>query len=109
MFEELLALGYKDAEYDVFIKIEGEQFSSGFVSVNPNSKYRPYLMSVPSHRHVFNLAFILVYLAEKFGEFCLMTQRKGQSMSGYSGNGQRTILGWRVWAFLPYAPEKLST
>ncbi|MEC7721870.1 MAG: glutathione-dependent disulfide-bond oxidoreductase, partial [Pseudomonadota bacterium] len=72
MFEELLALGYEDAEYDAWLIkiIEGEQFSSGFVSVNPNSKI-PALLDVstePSTR-VFESGAILLYLAEKFGEF----------------------------------------
>ena len=72
MFEELLALGYEDAEYDAWLIkiIEGEQFSSGFASVNPNSKI-PALLDVstePSTR-VFESGAILFYLAEKFGEF----------------------------------------
>src|SRR4051794_35396850 len=72
MLEELLALGYKDAEYDAWlIKIgEGEQFSSGFVKVNPNSKI-PALMdrSGPKPIRVFESGAILLYLAEKFGAF----------------------------------------
>ena len=69
MLEELLALGNKGAEYDAhLIKINGEQFSSGFVSLNPNSKI-PVLLdnsTNPSTR-IFESGAILIYLAEKFG------------------------------------------
>ena len=72
MLEELLALGHKGAEYDAWlIRInEGDQFSSGFVAVNPNSKI-PALMdrSEPKPVRVFESASILMYLAEKFGAF----------------------------------------
>ena len=70
MLEELLALGHKGAEYDAWlIKIgEGEQFGSGFVAINPNSKI-PALMdrSGPNPVRVFESGAILLYLAEKFG------------------------------------------
>ena len=70
MLEELLALGHAGAEYDAWlIRInEGDQFSSGFVSANPNSKI-PALMdhSGPKPIRVFESGAILVYLAEKFG------------------------------------------
>src|SRR5450432_3731695 len=72
MFEELLALGHKGAEYDAWlIKInEGDQFGSGFVALNPNSKI-PALCdrSGPTPIRVFETAAILMHLAEKFGEF----------------------------------------
>lgn len=72
MLEELLAAGHTGAEYDAWlIKIgEGEQFGSGFVEVNPNSKI-PALMdhSTPEPTRVFESGSILVYLAEKFGAF----------------------------------------
>src|ERR1700676_191230 len=72
MLEELLALGHSGAEYDAWlIRIgEGDQFGSGFVAVNPNSKI-PALMdrSGPTPVRVFETAAILMYLAEKFGEF----------------------------------------
>src|SRR5881392_3611690 len=72
MLEELLALGHRGAEYDAWlIRIgEGDQFSSGFVAINPNSKI-PALVdrSGPKPVRVFETAAILVYLAEKFGEF----------------------------------------
>ena len=72
LFEELLALGKTAAEYDAWlIRIgEGEQFGSGFVAVNPNSKI-PALMdySTPTPTRVFESGAILLYLAEKFGAF----------------------------------------
>jgi GSH-dependent disulfide-bond oxidoreductase len=70
MLEELLALGHRGAEYDAWpVKIgDGEQFSSGFVAVNPNSKIPALLdRSEPKPVRVFESAAILVYLAEKFG------------------------------------------
>src|SRR6266704_2774993 len=69
MFEELLAAGHSGAEYDAWlIKIDGNQFGSGFVAVNPNSKI-PALMdrSGPVPIRVFESGAILVHLAEKFG------------------------------------------
>src|SRR5271156_4206143 len=72
MLEELLALGFKGAEYDAWlIRIgEGDQFSSGFVAVNPNSKIPALLdRSGPEPIRVFESGSILVYLAEKFGAF----------------------------------------
>lgn len=72
MFEELLALGHDAAEYDAWlIRIgEGDQFGSGFVEVNPNSKI-PALVdhSTPEPTRVFESGSILLYLAEKFAEF----------------------------------------
>ncbi len=72
MLEELLELGITSAEYDAYsINIlEGEQFSSGFVSVNPNSKIPALLdLSEPEPVRVFESGAILLYLAEKFGQF----------------------------------------
>ena len=72
MLEELLALGHKGAEYDAWlIRInEGEQFGSGFVAINPNSKI-PAMMdrSGPKPIRLFESGAILLYLAEKFGAF----------------------------------------
>ena len=72
MLEELLALGHRGAEYDAWmIRIsEGEQFGSGFVAVNPNSKIPALLdRSGPKPIRVFESGAILLYLAEKFGAF----------------------------------------
>jgi len=72
MLEELLEAGHKGAEYDAYlINIgEGDQFSSGFVEINPNSKI-PALMdhSTETPTRVFESGSILLYLAEKFGAF----------------------------------------
>jgi GSH-dependent disulfide-bond oxidoreductase len=72
MLEELLALGHTGAEYDAWlIKIgDGDQFGSGFVTINPNSK-RPALLdrSGPTPIRVFESGAILLHLAEKFGAF----------------------------------------
>src|ERR1700684_1721692 len=72
MLEELLALGHAGAEYDAWlIKIgDGEQFGSGFVAVNPNSKIPALLdRSGPAPIRVFESGSILLYLAEKFDAF----------------------------------------
>ena len=72
MLEELLALGHTGAEYDAWlIKIgDGDQFGSGFVSVNPNSKIPALLdRSGPKPIRVFESGAILMHLAEKFGAF----------------------------------------
>ena len=114
MLEELLAAGHKGAEYDAWlINIgEGDQFSSGFVEVNPNSKI-PALMdhSVDgAPQRVFESGSILLYLAEKFGAFLP------------SDHGARTeALNWLFWQmgaapylgggfghFYAYAPEKFE-
>jgi GSH-dependent disulfide-bond oxidoreductase len=89
LLEELLALGFRDAEYDAWlIKInEGEQFGSGFVAVNPNSKIPALLdRSGPTPIRVFESGSILVYLAEKFGAF-LPTERAARA----------ECLSWLFW------------
>ncbi len=72
LFEELLALGHADAEYDAWpIRIgDGDQFGSGFTAINPNSKI-PALVdrSGPEPVRIFESGAILLHLAEKFGEF----------------------------------------
>src|SRR6201998_1271752 len=71
MFEELLAAGHKGAEYDAWlIRIDGNQFGSGFVAVNPNSKI-PALMCRSGERpiRIFESGAILMHLAEKFAAF----------------------------------------
>ena len=113
MFEELLALGYEDAEYNAWLIkiIEGEQFSSGFVSVNPNSKI-PALLDVstePSTR-VFESGAILLYLAEKFGEFLPHdAAQRAECMSWlFWQMGSAPYLGGGFGHFYSYAPEKFK-
>jgi GST-like protein len=113
MLEELLALGHRGAEYDAWlIRIsEGEQFGSGFVAINPNSKI-PALCdrSGPTPVRVFESGAILIYLAEKFDAFLP------------AGPGQRAeCLSWLFWQmgsapflgggfghFYAYAPSKIE-
>ncbi|ASM73641.1 MULTISPECIES: glutathione-dependent disulfide-bond oxidoreductase [Roseobacteraceae] len=111
MLEELLEKGHAGAEYDAYlINIgEGDQFSSGFVEINPNSKI-PALMdrSGDTPVRVFESASILFHLAEKFGEFLPA-----------SGPARTEVMNWVMWQmgsapylgggfghFYAYAPEK---
>ncbi len=113
MLEELLARGHKGAEYDAWlIRInDGDQFGSGFVEVNPNSKI-PALMdySEPKPVRVFESGSILVYLAEKFGEF-LPTERaaRTEALSWlFWQMGSAPYLGGGFGHFYAYAPEKIE-
>lgn len=112
MFEELLEAGFDGAEYDAWtIEIgAGDQFTSGFVAINPNSKI-PALLDRSGERpvRVFESGAILLHLAEKFGAFLP------------SGNGRAEVLSWLFWQvgsapfigggfghFYAYAPEKFE-
>jgi GST-like protein len=113
MLEELLALGHKGAEYDAWlIKIgDGEQFGSGFVAVNPNSKI-PALMdrSGPKPIRVFESGAILTYLAEKFGAF-LPTDpaARAECFSWlFWQMGSAPYLGGGFGHFYAYAPAKME-
>jgi len=113
MLEELLALGHKDAEYDAWlIRIgEGDQFSSGFVDINPNSKI-PALLdhSTTPPTRVFESGSILLYLAEKFGEF-LPTDLAGRTETLnwlFWQMGAAPYLGGGFGHFYAYAPEKIE-
>jgi GST-like protein len=113
MLEELLALGKSGAEYDAWlIRIsEGEQFSSGFVAVNPNSKI-PALMdrSGPKPIRVFESGAILLYLAEKFGAF-LPTEAsaRAECLSWlFWQMGSAPYLGGGFGHFYAYAPTKIE-
>lgn len=113
LLEELLALGHSGAEYDAWlIRInEGDQFGSGFVDINPNSKIPALLdRSVEPGLRVFESGSILLYLAEKFGE--LMPKELA---------GRTETLNWLFWQmgaapylgggfghFYVYAPEKFE-
>ncbi|MFM2588119.1 glutathione-dependent disulfide-bond oxidoreductase [Vibrio sp. TBV020] len=113
MLEELLALGITEAEYDAFIiKIgEGDQFGSGFVEVNPNSKI-PALVdhSVDEPINVFESGNILLYLAEKFGHFLPKElNAKTQVMNWlFWLQGSAPYLGGGFGHFYAYAPEKFE-
>lgn len=112
MLEELLAAGHTGAEYDAWlIKIDGNQFGSGFVAVNPNSKI-PALMdrSGPEPIRVFESGSILVYLAEKFGAF-LPTDVKTRAETFswlFWQMGSAPFLGGGFGHFYAYAPTKLA-
>ncbi|WP_058911072.1 glutathione-dependent disulfide-bond oxidoreductase [Entomohabitans teleogrylli] len=113
MLEELLAAGESGAEYDAhLIRIgEGDQFSSGFVAVNPNSKIPALLdRSVKPALRVFESGAILLYLAEKFGRFL------PQDLAGRTEalnwlfwlQGSAPYLGGGFGHFYQYAPVKIE-
>jgi GST-like protein len=113
MLEELLALGKKEAEYDAWlIKInEGQQFGSGFVAINPNSKI-PALVdrSGPKPIRLFESGAILLYLAEKFGAF-LPTEavERAECFSWlFWQMGSAPYLGGGFGHFYAYAPIKIE-
>ncbi|MGO8023687.1 glutathione-dependent disulfide-bond oxidoreductase [Rhizobium leguminosarum] len=113
LLEELLALGHEGAEYDAWlIKIgDGDQFGSGFVAVNPNSKI-PALMdrSGPKPIRVFESGAILTYLAEKFGVF-LPTEPadRAECLSWlFWQMGSAPYLGGGFGHFYAYAPTKIE-
>src|SRR5258707_1059574 len=112
MFEELLAAGFSGAEYDAWlIRINGDQFGSGFVAVNPNSKI-PALMDRSGQRpiRVFESGAILIYLAEKFGAF-LPTEpaARARCMSWLMWQmGSAPYLGGGFGHFYAYAPTKIE-
>jgi GST-like protein len=112
MLEELLARGHAGAEYDAWlINIrEGAQFSSGFVEVNPNSKI-PALMdrSGPEPVRVFESGAILLYLAEKFGEFLPTGVARAECLSWlFWQMGSAPYLGGGFGHFYAYAPAKFE-
>lgn len=112
LLEELLERGHAGAEYDAwYVDIgAGEQFGSGFVGVNPNSKIPALLdLSTDPPTRVFESGAILLYLAERFGEFCPV------------GPGRAEVLSWLFWQvasapyvgggfghFYAYAPVKIE-
>ena len=113
MLEELLELGIAEAEYDAWlIRIqEGDQFASGFVEINPNSKIPALLdTSVNPPLRVFESGSILVYLAEKYGHFL------SQDLAGrteclnwlFWQMGSAPLLGGGFGHFYAYAPEKFE-
>ena len=110
MFEELLAAGHSGAEYDAWlINIgKGDQFGSGFVDINPNSKI-PALMdrSGDTPVRVFESAAILLHLAEKFGAFLGDPAQRPEMLSWlFWQMGSAPYLGGGFGHFYAYAPEK---
>ena len=113
LLEELLALGHKGADYDAWLIriLDSEQFGSGFVGINPNSKIPAMVdRSGPEPIRIFESGAILLYLAEKFGAFLPAT-----------GAGHAETLSWLFWQvgsapyvgggfghFYAYAPVKLE-
>jgi len=113
MFEELLELGITEAEYDAWIINigDGDQFGSGFVAANPNSKI-PALMdySTPQPRRVFESGAILLYLAEKFGKFLPQDPAKRTEALNWLfwQMGSAPYLGGGFGHFYAYAPFKMK-
>lgn len=111
LLEELLARGVRGAEYDAhLIRIsQGDQFSSGFVAVNPNSKI-PALLDTETGSRVFESGAILLYLAERFGEF--LPQTAGDRVEALNWlfwlQGSAPYLGGGFGHFYTYAPEKFE-
>jgi GST-like protein len=114
MLEELLALGHSGAEYDAWlIKIgDGDQFGSGFVEVNPNSKIPALLdRSGPKPIRVFESGAILIHLAEKFGNAFLPTEpaARAETVSWLMWQmGAAPYLGGGFGHFYAYAPTKIE-
>ena len=116
MLEELLALGHPGAEYDAWlVRInDGEQFGSGFVAVNPNSKIPALLdRSGPTPVRVFESGAILLHLAEKFGAF--LPSGPGQQAERaeclswlFWQMGSAPFLGGGFGHFYAYAPDKIE-
>ncbi|MEQ3648606.1 glutathione-dependent disulfide-bond oxidoreductase [Hyphomonas sp.] len=113
MLEELLAAGHSGAEYDAWLVniMEGDQFSSGFVSANPNSKI-PALMdhSTNPPTRVFESGSILLYLAEKFDAFLPKDPRKRTEALSWLfwQMGSAPYLGGGFGHFYAYAPIKIE-
>jgi len=112
MLEELLAAGHKGAEYDAWlIRIDGNQFGSGFVAINPNSKI-PAMMdrSGPEPIRIFESGSILLYLAEKFSAFLPKDiKARTECLSWlFWQMGSAPYLGGGFGHFYAYAPTKIE-
>lgn len=112
MFEELLALGFKEAEYDAFLIdiSSGDQFGSGFVDVNPNSKI-PALLEQNNEQpmRLFESGSILFHLAEKFNALMPAGEKRTECMSWlFWQMGSAPYLGGGFGHFYAYAPEKIE-
>ena len=113
LFEELLVRGFNDAEYDAWLIdiSEGDQFSSGFVAINPNSKI-PAMVdhSVDPPRRVFESGAILLYLAEKFDAFIPQNPAERAECLNWLfwQMGAAPYLGGGFGHFYAYAPEPIK-
>ena len=113
MFEELLAAGHNDAEYDAWLIniLEGDQFSSGFTDINPNSKI-PALVDRSGDKpiRVFESGAILIYLAEKFDAFLPKSYPSKERMLVVANvaNGKRAISWWWLRTFLCLCRRKTA-
>ena len=113
MLEELLALGHSGAEYDAWLIVigNGDQFASGFVAANPNSKI-PALVdhSGPKPMRVFESGAILMHLAEKFGAFLPSdAAARAECLSWlFWQMGSAPYLGGGLGHFYAYAPTKIE-
>jgi GST-like protein len=113
LLEELLAAGHAGAEYDAWLIdiFEGDQFSSGYVAINPNSKI-PVLVdhSTPSPTRVFESGSILLYLAEKFGAFLPVDPAARTETLNWLfwQMGSAPYLGGGFGHFYNYAPSKIE-
>ena len=111
MLEELLAAGHEGAEYDAWlINIgEGDQFGSGYVDLNPNSKI-PVMLDTTTKTRVFESGSILLYLAEKFGAFLPTDHNKRTEALNWLfwQMGSAPYLGGGFGHFYAYAPEKFE-
>ena len=112
MLEELLEAGHSDAEYDAWtISIsDGDQFGSGFVDLNPNSKIPTLLdRSGPEPIRVFESGAILLHLAEKFGAFLPADTTRAEVLSWLFWQvGSAPFIGGGFGHFYAYAPEKFE-
>ena len=109
MLEELLAAGHSGAEYDAYpINIgQGDQFGSGFVEINPNSKI-PAMLDTTNGTRVFESGSILLYLAEKFDAFIPEGQRTECLNWLFWQMGSAPYLGGGFGHFYKYAPVKIE-
>ncbi|MBF9042815.1 glutathione-dependent disulfide-bond oxidoreductase [Rhodobacterales bacterium HKCCE4037] len=112
LFEELLEAGYSDAEYDAWlIRIgDGDQFGSGFVEINPNSKIPAMVdRSGPEPVRVFESVAIMMHLAEKFGAFMGPASARPELLSWLMWQmGSAPFLGGGFGHFYAYAPYKME-
>ena len=113
LLEELLALGIQEAEYDLYkVSImDGEQFGTGFVEVNPNSKIPALLdQSSANNIRIFESANILLYLAEKFDQFLPKEVEKRTEVLNWLfwQAGSAPFVGGGFGHFFNYAPEKIE-